>query len=338
MFSSEPFDMISSVFNVLKGEEWPLDIIKAQIPEPHFSFLSIVFGIVADVDIESEALRFLGDIRFSIMAFKKIFERNTFSGKLWYLPVDGSVDGDNVCNSHDGEIVQPYGGRSKCKGEASQNSKDGILKGGNLSNGILNNGTVDNLNSTCKQSSKGKKLGDDNMKSGKLNDIMDDGNLAHGHASNDIIGNGCLTTCVPNKFLPNFKEPIPESWNVIEGDFVGVLFISTTHIGKDTFCVPHAFFGDGVIHCMCLSGDISRTNLLTVLSKLEAGEHLDVPGVTMLKARAVRIEPYTSSSEIITIDGERFQWGKLQAEVYKGLGRVRCRGPPTSADGNCEEQ
>jgi diacylglycerol kinase family enzyme len=87
--------MISSVFTVLTGEEWPLDIIKSQTPkpEPQYSFLSIVFGIVADVDIESEKFRYMGDIRFSIMAMMKIIVKNTFSGKLCYLPVeDASVD------------------------------------------------------------------------------------------------------------------------------------------------------------------------------------------------------------------------------------------------------
>jgi hypothetical protein len=343
VFCSEPFDMISSVFTVLKGEEWPLDIIKTETPEPHYSFLAIVFGIVADVDIESELFRYLGDLRFSIMAVKKIIQRNTFSCKLWYLPVDGSVDGSNVCNSRVGENVQLSDGTSKCQGEDGQNLedgkledgnlKDGNLKDGNLSNGILNDGTLDKSKSSC--DSKDEKLGD-HLKDGKLGD-MDDANSANGLTSDGILGNDSLATCIPSKFLPNFEEPIPESWKLIEADFVGLLFISTTHIGKGTFCVPDGGFGDGIIHCMSLNGDISRTNLLNVLAKLDAGEHLSVPGVSMLKARAFRIEPQSASSEIITIDGERFKWGKIQAEIYKGLGRVRCRGPPASSDKMCQE-
>ena len=353
--------MISSVFTVLTGEEWPLDIVKSQTPkpEPHYSFLSIVFGIVADVDIESERFRYMGDIRFSIMAMMKIIVKNTFSGKLCYLPVeDASVDGNSKCNSHCGETVQLSDGTSKCEeesGEEQRNLKDGKLEDGNLKNGrlingILNDGTVDESKSSSDETSnvKDKKLDDGivedgesidgNLKDGKLDDSkMDDGKLDDGIVSDDILGNGSLATGIPNNVMPNFHEPIPESWTVVEGDFVGWIFVSTTHIGKDMFCAPDGFFGDGVIHCMCLNGDISRTDLLNVLSKMEAGDHVGVHGVHMLKARAFRFEPYSTPSEIITIDGERFEWEKLQAEVFKGLGRVRCRGPPKSPNEDYEE-
>jgi hypothetical protein len=247
--------------------------------------------------------------------------------------------------------------------------EDGNLKNGRLINGILNDGTLDKSKPSSDETSdlkdgkldgsvedgkltdcdlKDGKLddgivedgesSDGNLKDGKLDDSkMDDGKLDDGIVSDDILGNGSVATGIPNNVMPNFHEPIPESWTVVEGDFVGWVFVSTTHIGKDMFCAPDGFFGDGVIHCMCLNGDISRTDLLNVLSKMEAGDHVNVHGVHMLKARAFRFEPYSTPSEIITIDGERFEWGKLQAEVFKGLGRVRCRGPPKSPNEDYEE-
>ena len=348
--SSEPFDMISSVFTVVKGKEWPLDILKAQMskPEPHYSFLSIVYGIVADVDIESERFRYLGDIRFSIMGVKKIIEKAVFSGKLSYIPVND----DNSSNSN--ETVP--NGATKCK-QHSCKKEENFEDYGNLNDGNVVNDKTSNLKMTDKglyngnvkhcATNNSELLSNDKLPdiaNGKVTDGREDrkvkgGNLVDGTKISDgNITSGILESCTTNKFMPNFNEPIPESWKEIEGDFVGILFISASHIGKDTFCAPEKQFGDGIIHCLVLNGDITRRDLISVLMRLESGTHVDVHGVSMLKARALRFEPYSASSKIITIDGERFEWDKLQAEVYKGLGRVRCRGPADSTNRNDEEQ
>ena len=333
--------MISSIFTVLRGEEWPLDIVKVQSPEVHYSFLCIVFGIVSDVDIESEKYRKVGDIRFSVMALKKIMEKRTFSGKLSYLPVENGdcVNGaSSVCNSRGDETVQLSDGASKCKehgSEEQRNLEDGKLEGNNLKDGNLSNGT---LNDGTLDKSKSEQPSSDEISNLKGEKLDNGGKLDRGKASNGILGSVNLASGIPNKFMPNFYEPIPESWNVIEDDFVGWVFVSTTHIGRSMFCAPEGSLGDGIIHCMCLNGDMSRSDLLNTLGKMERGEHASVNGVYMLKARAFRIEPFSATSEIITIDGEVFNWSKLQAEVYGGLGRVRCCRPAVSTNRNSDEQ
>lgn len=55
-------------------------------------------GLVADIDIESEKYRYMGDVRFSYMGFKRIMKRRYFTGKVWYLPLE---DEQLSTNSHD---------------------------------------------------------------------------------------------------------------------------------------------------------------------------------------------------------------------------------------------
>ncbi|CAF4320792.1 unnamed protein product [Rotaria socialis] len=57
-----------------------------------FSFLSISWGVVADVDYESEKYRFLGETRFTIEAVKNIIRPRIYDGYIDYLPYD-TTDG-----------------------------------------------------------------------------------------------------------------------------------------------------------------------------------------------------------------------------------------------------
>ena len=50
-----------------------------------WSFLSFSWGIVSDVDIESEALRSLGALRFTLWALWRVLTFRTYSGTLHYL-------------------------------------------------------------------------------------------------------------------------------------------------------------------------------------------------------------------------------------------------------------
>ena len=61
------------------------------------------WGIIADVDIESEPLRFMGDLRFHIWGLYKIAQLNKYRGRLSYLKdsleikfVDEDDDSDGV--------------------------------------------------------------------------------------------------------------------------------------------------------------------------------------------------------------------------------------------------
>lgn len=51
-----------------------------------FSFLSVGWGLLSDIDIESERLRMLGGQRFTIWSVARLIGLRSYGGKLWYLP------------------------------------------------------------------------------------------------------------------------------------------------------------------------------------------------------------------------------------------------------------
>jgi sphingosine kinase len=61
-------------FNLIKSKPTPLDIVSIQLCDKTVvqSFLSVQWAIIADVDLESEKYRFLGEMRFTIGAIKRI--------------------------------------------------------------------------------------------------------------------------------------------------------------------------------------------------------------------------------------------------------------------------
>ena len=68
--------VLHSTFVLIKHRVIPMDLILVQTPSQKFySFLSVTWGIVADIDFESEKYRNLGEARFTIGAIKRIVSK-----------------------------------------------------------------------------------------------------------------------------------------------------------------------------------------------------------------------------------------------------------------------
>ena len=77
---SEPYiERISlhAAFSIAKHELLPMDLVAVETVtgKQIFSFLSVAWGLVADVDIESEKYRSLGPVRFTMGAVVRIISK-----------------------------------------------------------------------------------------------------------------------------------------------------------------------------------------------------------------------------------------------------------------------
>lgn len=63
-----------------------------------FSFLSVGWGLLSDIDIESERLRAIGGQRFTIWSVARLIGLRTYKGKISYLPCDKVLPVDVVGN------------------------------------------------------------------------------------------------------------------------------------------------------------------------------------------------------------------------------------------------
>ncbi|XP_069808614.1 sphingosine kinase 1 [Dendropsophus ebraccatus] len=90
-------------FILCKGHPVPLDIVSLTTASQQriFSFLSLAWGFISDVDIESEKYRFMGYARFSVGTFVRLTALRTYRGRLSYLPAEKetSPDIDHSTNS-----------------------------------------------------------------------------------------------------------------------------------------------------------------------------------------------------------------------------------------------
>ena len=57
-----------------------------------YSLLSIGWGLIADVDIESEKIRKLGSKRFTIWSLIRLMRLRSYKGRIWYLPIHTSSE------------------------------------------------------------------------------------------------------------------------------------------------------------------------------------------------------------------------------------------------------
>jgi len=96
-----------------------MDLVSVQLSSGRrlFSFLSVAWGFVADVDIESEKYRHAGAARFTVGTLVRLASLRVYKGKLAYLPA-GEDEGS-------GNNAAPH-----CNGQASSAapSRDSALQ------------------------------------------------------------------------------------------------------------------------------------------------------------------------------------------------------------------
>uniref|UniRef100_A0A671RKR6 Sphingosine kinase 2-like n=1 Tax=Sinocyclocheilus anshuiensis TaxID=1608454 RepID=A0A671RKR6_9TELE len=130
---------------------------------------------------------------------------------------------------------------------------------------------------------------------------------------------------LPDHLLVPLEQPVPQDWTLVEErEFVLVLAMFQSHLGEDLLAAPDAHADDGLIHLFYVTAGISRTTLLRLFWAMQSGTHLDW-GCTHLvyrRARALRLEPL-SEAGVMTVDGERVEYGPLQAQVHRGLFKMR---------------
>ena len=279
-----------------KGLVGSLDLVSIHLASRQrlFSFLSLAWGFVADVDIESEKYRHVGPIRFLMGTLVRLASLRVYQGRLAYLPVKeapklskGSIKANHppptpqhpsLCSSLPCRLIPNASPKPK---QSSTNSNHNTIT--NSSNNV-----IDNNGPETQSDSK--------------------------------------TAAPVDALLPGLDQPVPESWTVVkEEDFVLVLAIYQSHLAEDLWTAPGAMSDDGVIHLFYVTAGISRPALLRLFLAMEKGAHLacDCPHLVYEKVRALRLEPI-SPQGMITVDGETVEYGPVQAQIHPGLARLIC--------------
>jgi sphingosine kinase len=94
------FDVYIAVWNLIKRFIRPMDLLAiTQGPRVYYSFLFLSWAFLADVDIESEAHRWLGRTRFSVAAIVRLIFLRQYRACLYYLENDEHLESYSL-NQH----------------------------------------------------------------------------------------------------------------------------------------------------------------------------------------------------------------------------------------------
>ncbi|CAB3370910.1 Hypothetical predicted protein [Cloeon dipterum] len=367
-YSQNP--VLVSALNVVKGHKAPMDLIRVEtkslVPDSPskilYSFLSIGWGLISDIDIESERLRSIGGQRFTIWSLARLVGLRTYRGRLSYSIAPGYRSAGN------GPLLR----RSTSETEAINNLSNGQNNGfnGNLRSQSCHEDLSAplslpsdrspaprmRLNSTASSISEefsvleyeidgevlGETAGPENINPNGSRLRLDSFYSAKSRSSafysvaassyhsltlpDDDQSPDAICMYGPASRLPALTQPVPSSWTVIDGDFVMVHANYQSHIGSDCYIAPDARPDDGVIWLAVIRAGATRSQLLQFLLGVSSGSHIHMPIVQMIPVTAFRLEPESvKSTGHITVDGELVDYGPIQAEVMPGMARVLTR-------------
>ncbi|XP_058563905.1 sphingosine kinase 2 isoform X5 [Neofelis nebulosa] len=342
-----------------RGGSRPLDLMSVTLASGSrcLSFLSVAWGFVSDVDIQSERFRALGSARFTLGTVLGLATLHTYRGRLSYLPA--TVEPTSPT---------PARGLPRAKSELTlapapapappvahsplhRSVSDLPLPLPLPQPALTSPGSPEPLPILSLNGGGPELAGDwggagdaplspdpplpsppSSPKAALLSPIAEGvpETLASSGLPPPTPGSpGAVSTRGPHDhLLPPLGTPLPPGWVTLEGDFVLMLAISPSHLGADLVAAPHARFDDGLVHLCWVRGGISRAALLRLFLAMERGSHfsLGCPQLGYAAARAFRLEPLTPRG-VLTVDGEQVEYGPLQAQMHPGLGTL-LTGPP----------
>lgn len=334
---NEPYHtkpVLGATIAVVKGRFTSMDLVRVETrTQIMFSFLSVGWGFISDIDIESERLRSIGYQRFALWSLHRLIRLRIYKGKVSYLPA-----------KHD---------------NANKQSFQHMLKAHRLRHSVSCNTTLDCLecrgNGDCELCDSG--FGDvisleTSNSEEKFRPRMDSWYSAASRKSAYYSMGESLYQSIseaqcsrnfqdvpkvvpmfgPASDIPALTSEVSSTWKTEEGDFIMVHAAYQSHLGSDCHFAPTATPNDGIIWLLIIRGGVSRSQLLGFLLGLSSGTHLPADEnqyIQLIPVTAFRIEPLGNEGNI-TVDGEKVAYGPIQGEIFPGIVKVMVPGYSSS--------
>lgn len=345
--------LINCSLLLCRGGDCPLDLLSVTLASGTrcFSFLSVAWGFVSDVDIQSERFRALGSARFTLGTVLGLAALHTYRGRLSYLPATveptSPPTGHGLPRAKSELTLVPGPAPPVAHSPLHRSVSDLPLPLPQPQLALTSPGSPEALPSLTLNGGGPELAGDwggagdaplspdpllrsppGTPKATLLSPITEGVPEVSPPSPTPDLPVASSTGGPADHLLPPLGTPLPPGWVTLEGDFVLMLAISPSHLGADLVAAPHARFDDGLVHLCWVRSGISRTALLRLFLAMERGDHfrLGCPQLGYAAARAFRLEPLTPRG-VLTVDGEQVEYGPLQAQVHPGLGTL-LTGPP----------
>ena len=337
--SGVPLTLIDAVFVAVRGTSTPMDLVKVEQGETiMWSFLSICWGILSAMDIESESMRWMGEARFTVQAIKQMLNYPVKSGKLWFVPLsEGDSTEENLLLAPKSAPVKQH----MLKNEVDSQPPILLVNPAEEAEDICEEDGNDQLDPSFDFTSLNESDMDESCKNDEqdiISNIPYRGRVVSDTSPIQDSEDCKCQKCQPPQFTDpesvkittesvesiSLSDKIPDSWTLIEGDFATVMSFSSTHLSLGYQTTQQLQLDSGFVYIMHSRAPTFKDfiQLMNGTCKPETNESSTIH---FEKVRAFRLEPELSESgAYVTIDGELVPYEALHACIYKGLARVLC--------------
>lgn len=117
----------------------------------------------------------------------------------------------------------------------------------------------------------------------------------------------------PPAEAPAIDSELPgEPWVTIEDEIAIFWGVNTASASYDSIVAPGALLNDGLWHLVVLRGEqVSRSTLLSFFLRLETGTQVELPGVEVIRCKALRLVPLAEGG-LLSLDGEHVPTAPVQ--------------------------
>eukprot|EP00033_Pygsuia_biforma_P001118 GCRY01001275.1.p1 GENE.GCRY01001275.1~~GCRY01001275.1.p1 ORF type:complete len:668 (+),score=147.45 GCRY01001275.1:276-2006(+) len=303
-FTSGMRNPLSALAAVVQMNVQPTDVFSVFVGEERFyATVNVLFGLLADIDFESERFRYLGDARFTIYALIRAMKVRQYKCQLWSLPKenDETAATDDVprCpyfTHHHGENAPTAAREPEPHGRPGECAE------------CWANAAADEHWDHCTW-----------PKTITL--------------APDWEGPSSLKTAIitrsgpPAPHLVQGFKTLPDGWRCEEGDnSVAFSAGKVSHFAPDINWLPGVHLSDGYLD-LTYSPRAKTADVLKVMLKMETGAHLTLPVMDHWKSVACYFVPDPSRGNL-GVDGEHVQRLPVALECHRGLGRLLCPRSP----------
>ncbi|XP_027841893.1 sphingosine kinase 2-like isoform X1 [Aphis gossypii] len=304
--TKEPYNpdpILASALNIVGGNRCPMDLVRVEtLTQVVYSFLSIGWGFIADIDIESERLRMIGSPRFTIWSIARLIGLRSYPARLSYSKID-NLETETRMNNYTRGTSGDFQEVTDDEPVSIEFGMDPLQE-----DFEIQRERIESFSSIIS----------------KRTAFMSVNEAPSFSSIPDVIEGSEVWVRGPMSKLPPLSDPVPSDWVVVEDEFVMIHASYLSHISEDVILAPKSKLNDGVIWLLVIKNGISRTTFLQFLLGLSSGNHLAVPNVEMIPVRAFRLEPLSQGSHLV-VDGELLKHSPVQAEIMPGITNVYAR-------------
>ncbi|KAJ2373328.1 hypothetical protein IW150_003678, partial [Coemansia sp. RSA 2607] len=254
---------------VVKSEARPMDIMSATLASgrTQYCFLSMTWGLLADIDIESESIRWAGSARLDLYGTLRLMNLRYYGGRLHYLPATEWGDSDSDISQ---KQTKTSGGMVKEYGASGNSSIINIIERANQGVDDAWGLPPPNFSSPLVRHSP---------------------KLSAAHLTSNIQPAVTLhPTLTAGIQLPITEESLPPRWKTIEGPFVQVIATNVPWLSTDFLACQKARMSDGTID-LVFSRNVSKWQILPYMANSTKGNYMNNNGVENIKVKAFILEP-----------------------------------------------